>query len=126
MIAPGPALQAALLMTLSAAISAVVNVLIRLCADAGIHPFEVAFFRSAFGFLAMAAVVLATEREIPRTAALPKLGFSALFHLMAMLSFFYGLTLIPLSDSAALTFTAPLFGTLAAAFFLGEKVHARR
>jgi drug/metabolite transporter (DMT)-like permease len=126
MIAPGPALQAALLMTLSAAISAVVNVLIRLCADAGIHPFEVAFFRSAFGFLAMAAVVLATEREIPRTAALPKLGISALFHLMAMLSFFYGLTLIPLSDSAALTFTAPLFGTLAAAFFLGEKVHARR
>ena len=126
MIAPGPALQAALLMTLSAAISAVVNVLIRLCADAGIHPFEVAFFRSVFGFLAMAAVVLATEREIPRTAALPKLGFSALFHLMAMLSFFYGLTLMPLSDSAALTFTAPLFGTLAAAFFLGEKVHARR
>lgn len=126
MIAPGPALQAALLMTLSAAISAVVNVLIRLCADAGIHPFEVAFFRSVFGFLAMAAVVLATELEIPRTAALPKLGFSALFHLMAMLSFFYGLTLMPLSDSAALTFTAPLFGTLAAAFFLGEKVHARR
>jgi drug/metabolite transporter (DMT)-like permease len=126
MIAPGPALQAALLMTLSAAISAVVNVLIRLCADAGIHPFEVAFFRSVFGFLAMAAVVVATEREIPRTAALPQLGFSALFHLMAMLSFFYGLTLIPLSDSAALTFTAPLFGTLAAAFFLGEKVHARR
>ena len=121
-----PALQAALLMTASTLITALQNALIRLLSDGGIHAFEIAWFRSSFGFVTMAAIVLATEHAFPRTAALRSLGASSLFHLAAMLSFFYGLTLVPLADSAALTFTAPLFGTLAAAFFLGEKVHARR
>lgn len=119
-------LQAALLMIAATATTAVQNTLIRLLADAGIHPFEIAFFRSSFGLLAMTAVLLATERVWPRTAALPSLAASSLFHLVAMLTFFYGLSLVPLADSAALTFTAPLFGTLAAWFFLGEQVHARR
>ena len=122
----GPALTAALLMVAAAAVTSVQGLLIRVAADSGIHAFEVAFFRSFFGFVAMAVVVLATTRRVPRVTALRPIGGSSLFHLMAMLSFFYGLTLMPLSDSAALTFTAPLFGTLAAAFFLGEKVHARR
>ncbi|MBL8701617.1 MAG: DMT family transporter [Alphaproteobacteria bacterium] len=126
MRALSPALQAALLMTSAAAITAFQNALIRLLSDSGIHPFEIAFFRSSFGFVAMAVVMLVRERAWPRTAAMRSLGASSLFHLAAMLSFFYGLSLVPLADSAALTFTAPLFGTLAAAFFLGEKVHARR
>jgi drug/metabolite transporter (DMT)-like permease len=121
-----PALQAALLMTASTLITAVQNALIRLLSDSGIHPFEIAWFRSGFGFVTMAAIVLVSERAFPRTAAMRSLGASSLFHLAAMMSFFYGLSLVPLADSAALTFTAPLFGTLAAAFFLGEKVHARR
>jgi drug/metabolite transporter (DMT)-like permease len=102
------------------------GLLIRVAADGGIHAFEIAFFRSFFGFVAMAVVVLATTRRVPRVTALRPLGGSSLFHLMAMLSFFYGMAMMPLAESAALTFTAPLFGTLAAALFLGERVHARR
>ena len=122
----GPALQAALLMAMSAMASALQNLFIRLAGDGGIHPFEIAFFRSFFGFATMAALVLAMSRRLPATGSLARLGGSSLFHLMAMLSFFYGMTLMPLATSSALTFTAPLFGTLAAAFFLGETVHARR
>jgi drug/metabolite transporter (DMT)-like permease len=122
----GPALTAALLMVAAAAATSVQGLLIRVAADSGIHAFEVAFFRSFFGFVAMAAVVLATTRRVPRVTALRPLGGSSLFHLMAMLSFFYGMAMMPLAESAALTFTAPLFGTLAAALFLGERVHARR
>lgn len=121
-----PALQAALLMLASTAVTSVQNVVIRLLSDSGIHPFEIAFFRSSFGFVAMAAIVLAAVRSWPRTAALKMLAASSLFHLGAMLSFFYGLSLMPLAEAASLTFTQPLFGSLAAAFFLGEKVHARR
>jgi drug/metabolite transporter (DMT)-like permease len=122
----GPALTAALLMVAAAAVTSVQGLLIRVAADSGIHAFEVAFFRSFFGFVAMAVVVLATTRRVPRVTALRPIGGSSLFHLMAMLSFFYGMAMMPLAESAALTFTAPLFGTLAAALFLGERVHARR
>jgi drug/metabolite transporter (DMT)-like permease len=107
-------------------VTSVQGLLIRVAADSGIHAFEIAFFRSFFGFVAMAVVVLATTRRVPRVTALRPLGGSSLFHLMAMLSFFYGMAMMPLAESAALTFTAPLFGTLAAALFLGERVHARR
>jgi drug/metabolite transporter (DMT)-like permease len=122
----GPALTAALLMVAAAAVTSMQGLLIRVAADSGIHAFEIAFFRSFFGFVAMAVVVLATTRRVPRVTALRALGGSSLFHLMAMLSFFYGMAMMPLAESAALTFTAPLFGTLAAALFLGERVHARR
>lgn len=122
----GPALTAALLMVAAAAVTSMQGLLIRVAADSGIHAFEIAFFRSFFGFVAMAVVVLATTRRVPRVTALRPLGGSSLFHLMAMLSFFYGMAMMPLAESAALTFTAPLFGTLAAALFLGERVHARR
>jgi drug/metabolite transporter (DMT)-like permease len=122
----GPALTAALLMVAAAAVTSMQGLLIRVAADGGIHAFEIAFFRSFFGFVAMAVVVLATTRRVPRVTALRPLGGSSLFHLMAMLSFFYGMAMMPLAESAALTFTAPLFGTLAAALFLGERVHARR
>jgi drug/metabolite transporter (DMT)-like permease len=121
-----PALRATLLMALSAVASALQNLLIRVAGDAGIHSFQIAFFRSAFGFLVIAALAATMARRIPATSALRKLGASSLFHLVAMLCFFHGVTLMPLADSSALTFTAPLFGTLAAAFFLGERVHARR
>ncbi len=121
-----PALQAAALMIASTAVTSVQNVVIRLLSDSGTHPFEIAFFRSSFGFVAIAAIVLATARAWPRTAALRQLGASSLFHLAAMLCFFYGLSLMPLAEAAALTFSQPLLGSLAAAFFLGEKIHARR
>jgi drug/metabolite transporter (DMT)-like permease len=43
-----------------------------------------------------------------------------------MLSFFYALSITPLSEVTALGFTAPIFTTLLAALVLGEIVGARR
>src|SRR3546814_9348388 len=43
-----------------------------------------------------------------------------------MLCFFTGVTLIPLSTVTALSFTAPLVGSLLAVLVLGEVVRARR
>ncbi len=121
-----PALRAALLMLAATATTSVQSSLIRLVADSGIHPFEIAFFRSAFGFATVAAWVLWHARAWPRSAMFGSLSMSGVFHAIAMLTFFYGVSVMPLSDSAALGFTAPLFGTIGAALFLGEKVQARR
>ncbi len=126
MKALSPALRAILLMLLATAMSAVQNAMIRLLADRGIHPFEIAFFRSALGFATVAAWVLWNSRAWPRSGMMKSLSLSGLFHIAAMLTFFYGVSVMPLNDSAALTFASPLFGTIAAALFLDEKVRARR
>jgi drug/metabolite transporter (DMT)-like permease len=43
-----------------------------------------------------------------------------------LLTFFPGATLIPISDAQALLFTSPLFATVLAVIFLGERLRARR
>jgi drug/metabolite transporter (DMT)-like permease len=121
-----PLIVAVLLMTLSALTTAVGNTLIRSLGDLGIHPFEIAFFRCAFGFLTVAPLVLWQERGWPRTTAVKTLAASGLAHYVSMLAFFTGVTLMPLNESGALGFATPLFATIGAALFLGERVRARR
>jgi drug/metabolite transporter (DMT)-like permease len=126
MSATSPLLVAVLLMTLSTLTTAVGNTLIRGLGDVGIHPFEIAFFRCAFGFLTVAPIVLWQNRGWPRTNAVKPLAASGLCHYVSMLAFFTGVTLMPLNESAALSFATPLFATIGAALFLGETVRARR
>jgi drug/metabolite transporter (DMT)-like permease len=121
-----PLVRAVLLMILSAATTAVGNTLIRSLGDIGIHPFEIAFFRCAFGFATVAPIVLLQARGWPRTQAVKPLVASGLCHYVSMLAFFTGVTLMPLNESAALGFATPLFATIGAALFLGERVRARR
>jgi drug/metabolite transporter (DMT)-like permease len=126
MIRPSPLVLAVLLMGTAAALTAGQNTLIRFLGDSGMHPFEIAFFRCVFGFLTAAPLVIWQERTWPRTRAAKPLVFSGLFHFTAMICFFTGVTLIPLNESAALTFAGPLFATIGAALFLRETVRARR
>jgi drug/metabolite transporter (DMT)-like permease len=121
-----PASLATLLMLAAAGTSALQNLIIRLAGDSGVHSFQIAFLRSFFGFVVIAAIVLAATRRVPRTGAMRQIGASSLFHFVSMLTGFHGITLMPLAESSALTFAGPLFGTLAAAAFLGEKVRLRR
>ena len=126
MTRPSPLIFAVLLMATAAALTAAQNTLIRFLGDSGMHPFEIAFFRCLFGFVTVAPLVLWQERSWPRTRAARPLFFSGLFHFTAMICFFTGVTLIPLNESAALTFAGPLFATIGAALFLRETVRARR
>ncbi len=126
MIRRNPLIVAVVLMGTAAALTAAQNTLIRFLGNSGIHPFEIAFFRCVFGLLTVAPLVLGQERAWPRTHATKLLTASGLFHFTAMTCFFTGVMLIPLNESAALTFAGPLFATVGAALFLGETVRARR
>jgi len=106
--------------------TALQNVAIRLAADDGIHPFQIAWVRGVVGLAMVAAFILWRERAVPRPKAIGQLVAVGFAHVAAMVSFFYGVALIPLNDSTALSFAAPLFGTIGAALFLGERVRARR
>ena len=90
------------------------------------HAFEIVFFRNLFGFLAIAPFLF--RHGIP---AFPRqeAGIYVIrsgFGLVAMLGWFYALTVIPLADATALSFTAPIFATIAAIVVLGEVVRLRR
>jgi len=122
---PAP-VRGALLMTGTAVSFAVMAVLIRL-ASHQIHAFEIAFFRNLFGLMFMLPW-LARGKGLSRLAT-PRFGLyllRAVFGIAAMLSFFWALTAMPMAGAVALSFTAPLFITIGAAFILGEKVRARR
>src|SRR5438874_1704128 len=101
------------------------NVLIRFAAYR-LHPFEVTFFRCLFSLFVMLPFII---RAGPSILATPKVGFytlRAVVGLIAMLSWFYGITIVPLATATAVNFTAPLFATMAAALILHEDVRLRR
>ncbi len=96
-------------------------------ATTGMHAFEVAFFRNVFGLLALAPMMLkAGLRATLRTQKFHLHAARGLLNAVAMLSFFYAVTITPLATIAALAFTAPLFAALLAIPFLGERPGWRR
>ncbi|MEZ5861706.1 MAG: DMT family transporter [Geminicoccaceae bacterium] len=113
-------------MCLSAFGSSSMNGIVRE-ATTEMHAFEVAFFRNVFGLVALAPMMLkAGLRATLRTKRLHLHAARGLLNAVAMLSFFYAVTVTPLATIAALAFTAPLFAALLAIPFLGERPGWRR
>lgn len=94
--------------------------------DQGLHPFEIAFFRNLFGMLALAPWFLRQGIRPLRTKRIGLHSLRALINVVAMLLFFMGLSLTPIAKVQALAFTAPLFASLLAVVFLGERMGVPR
>ena len=90
------------------------------------HPLEVGFFRSLFGGLLMLPWVFRAGGQALRTRRVGAHFARSAVSVAALFGYFTALAYIPLAEAAALTFTAPLFATVGAALFLGEKVGLRR
>ena len=111
---------------LAATVSIVgMNVSVREVA-ADIHVFEIAFFRNLFGVLIFLPLLFRTEANPFRTRKFGLLTLRAILNTVAMLAFFYALTLIPLTDVTALSFTTPLFASMLAIVILREPMSGRR
>ena len=91
---------------------------------ADLHPIEVTFFRTAFGLLFLAPVLLRGVRLGTRRFALH--ATRAVVVVIALVSWFTVLTMMPLAEVMAIGFTIPLFATAGAALFLKERVGLRR
>lgn len=123
---PAP-LAGALMMVLAAAAFSFMHAAIRHLSVSGeMHPFEVAFFRVVFGFVALAPVFVRDGWAPLRTHNVKLFAYRGVLNSAAMLMFFYSLSITPLATVAALGFTAPLFATLLAMLFLSEVVRLRR
>ena len=91
-----------------------------------IHPFELAFFRSLFGFIVILPLLLRGGIDSVRTHQ-PRLQMlRGVVSIAAMMSWFYGLSMVPLAQATALSFTNVIFGSLAAIIFLREKMTMAR
>ena len=117
--------RGAVLMALAAVIFAAMVGLIRLGTEV-LHPFVVAFFRNLFALLLLLPWILSTAGRGLRTARLGLYALRGLFGLVAMLSWFSALAMMPLAEAVSLSFTTPLFATVGAALVLHETVRARR
>ena len=91
-----------------------------------VHPFEAAFFRNLFGVVFMMPWILRAGWSQLRTGRLATHLVRSACGLTAMLLLFTALSLLPLAEVTALSFTAPLFATVGAALALREKVGIRR
>lgn len=120
-----PPTRAALWMLLSGLCAVLMNVLIRLAAQR-LHPFEVTFFRCLFSLAVMLPIILRAGPALLHNAKIGFYTLRAAVGLISMLTWFYGITLVPLATATAVNFTAPLFATMGAALVLHEDVRLRR
>lgn len=118
-------MRGALFMIVSAMSFALMAGTIRHLAD-HLHPFEVAFFRNVVSLALMVPWVLRAGSTGLRTSSIRKYGLRSLASIIAMLCWFYGLATMPIAEATALSFTAPIFTSIAAIFFLGERMGVRR
>ena len=118
--------RGALMMLGATALFTIMSALIKGLSD-NIHFIETMFFRSAFALPVMFAIA-ARGRDwgVLRTKRLPGLLVRAFTGTMAQGCAFYALTVLPLAEQTALTYTTPLFVTLLSIPFLGEKVGIHR
>lgn len=112
--------------TLAMALFAGLAAFSRSAMNAGLHPFVVLFFRNVLAVAAFLPVLSMRGPELLRSESLSLYGLRVAVSFGSMLAWFYAILLIPIGELTAISFLGPLFGTLGAIFFLGERVRWRR
>ncbi|MEO8741773.1 MAG: DMT family transporter, partial [Lysobacteraceae bacterium] len=87
--------------------------------------YEIAFFRNTFGLLVLLPILLIGKSPL-RTRQLPRYLLRSAIGICSMLSGFWAIGHLPLSQAIALSYSTPLFVTIAAVIWLGEHVRKRR
>ena len=118
-------LQASLMMLMAMLMFTIMGISIRLSAEQ-LHVLEIVFFRNALAIIIMAPVLFRMGRSSIRMNR-PALYYGrAVINFCGMLCGFAAVTLIPLAEMTALSFTGPIFVTIGAVLFLGEVIRIRR
>jgi drug/metabolite transporter (DMT)-like permease len=122
--APSTVMRAALLMLASTLFFGLMAVTIRY-ASRTLPTFEIAFWRNAFGLMALLPLLLRSGASL-RTHQLPKYLLRSTIGIGSMLCSFWAIGHLPLSQAISLSYSTPLFVTIAAVIWLGEIVRRRR
>jgi drug/metabolite transporter (DMT)-like permease len=87
---------------------------------------QAAFIRYAFGVVLLIPTLFQIRRSAFRITRLAPHALRGLVHGIGVMLWFFAMTHIPIADVTALGFTAPIFVTIGAALFLGERLRLRR
>ena len=85
-----------------------------------------AFIRYAIGTLMIAPLFLRNWTGIPERKTLQLYAVRGLIHGVAVILWFFAMARVPMAEVTALGYVAPIFVTIGAALFLGERLHLRR
>ena len=91
-----------------------------------VDTFMIVFFRNLFGFVALMPLFIRHGLAPLRTQRLGTHALRVTINFASMAMFFYALSITPLAEVAALTFSAPIFATFLAIFFFKETVGVTR
>jgi drug/metabolite transporter (DMT)-like permease len=90
------------------------------------NPVQAAFIRYSFGLLFLSPRLFRLCRAPPPVRRLGLHAVRGALHGIGVMLWFYAMSRIPIAQVTALGFTAPIFTTVGAALFLGERIRARR
>lgn len=90
------------------------------------NPMQAAFIRYAFGVVLIAPVLLRMFAAGVRPSRLGLHTLRGIAHGAAVMLWFFAMARIPIAQVTAIGFTTPIFTVIGAAFYLGERLHARR
>jgi drug/metabolite transporter (DMT)-like permease len=86
------------------------------------NTFFIVMMRNIFGLMFFMPQILRDYKSVFKTKRLHLHIFRNVNGLISMFVWFYVITLLPLSEAVSITFVVPIITTLAAMFFLKEKV----
>ncbi|MEM1074494.1 MAG: DMT family transporter [Pseudomonadota bacterium] len=92
----------------------------------GLPPAQMAFLRYLLGLVFLFPAIGALRSSGLTARQYKVFGFRGIMHGLAVISWFYAMTRIPLADVTAMNYLSPIYVTIGAALFLGEKLAARR
>lgn len=114
-----------LLMLAATAVLTCMHATVRHVSD-GMHSFEIVFFRNLFGLVAILPLALRAGVANLKSRQPGLQILRSAFGVVAMFTWFYGLSVVPIAQATALSFTAVIFGSIGAALLLGERMGVRR
>ena len=87
---------------------------------------ESAFIRYAFGLVLVAPALWRLMKAPPPRELMTKFAFRGFVHTFGVTLWFFAMARIPIAEVTAIGYVTPIFITIGAAVFLGEKLRARR
>ncbi|KFI32847.1 peptide ABC transporter permease [Haematobacter missouriensis] len=102
-----------------------VNVFVKIFGQ-GLPAAESAFLRFGFGLLFLLPLAPAFLRQRPTRRIIGQIWARGGLHAVGVICWFYAMTSIPLQEVTAINYLTPIYVTLGAAVFFGERLAMRR
>ena len=116
-----PVTRGILYMIAASALISANDAAIKVLITQGFHSLEVVFFRNLFGVLAFLPFYLRLGMASLRTERFGFHLFKNVLQTVSIVAYFWALGLISLADAAALGFMQPIFASIGAILFMGER-----